>query len=272
MAAATGPFDLDRAMALDEAGADIISIDCAHAHNMHVVNFIETMKENIDAKLCVGNIATAEAAEDIVAKGADGLKVGIGPGSMCTTRIVAGVGVPQLTAESDVADVAKDYNIPVIADGGIRYSGDIAKAIGAGADLVMLGNALAGTYESPGEIVVMNGKKYKTYRGMGSMGAMTGGFGGGADRYFQEIKGPMKHTKLIPEGVEGAVPYKGTVSEVLFQLVGGLKASMGYCGAKDIETMKRVAKFTRITQSGIKESHPHDLLITNESPNYPTLE
>jgi len=272
VAAATGPFDLDRAMALDEAGADIISIDCAHAHNMHVVNFIETMKENIDAKLCVGNIATAEAAEDIVAKGADGLKVGIGPGSMCTTRIVAGVGVPQLTAVSDVADVAKDYNIPVIADGGIRYSGDIAKAIGAGADLVMLGNALAGTYESPGEIVVMNGKKYKTYRGMGSMGAMTGGFGGGADRYFQEIKGPMKHTKLIPEGVEGAVPYKGTVSEVLFQLVGGLKASMGYCGAKDIETMKRVAKFTRITQSGIKESHPHDLLITNESPNYPTLE
>ncbi len=272
VAAATGPFDLDRAIALDKAGADIISIDCAHAHNMDVVKFIKTMKENINADLCVGNIATREAAEDIIAQGADGLKVGIGPGSMCTTRIVAGVGVPQLTAISEVADVAKEHNIPIIADGGIRYSGDIAKAIGAGADLVMLGNALAGTYESPGEIVVMNGKKYKTYRGMGSMGAMTGGFGGGADRYFQEIKGPMKHTKLIPEGVEGAVPYKGSVSEVIFQMVGGLKASMGYCGAKDIPAMKEVARFTRITQSGIKESHPHDLLITNESPNYPTLD
>ena len=206
-------------MALDKAGADIISIDCAHAHNMDVVKFITTMKENISADLCVGNIATREAAEDIISKGADCLKVGIGPGSMCTTRIVAGVGVPQLTAVSDVADVASEHNVPVIADGGIRYSGDIAKAIGAGADLVMLGNALAGTYESPGEIVVMNGKKYKTYRGMGSMGAMTGGFGGGADRYFQEIKGHMKHTKLIPEGVEGAVPYKGSVSEVVFQMV-----------------------------------------------------
>ncbi|MDL2247098.1 IMP dehydrogenase, partial [Methanobrevibacter sp. OttesenSCG-928-K11] len=207
VAAATGPFDLDRAMALDQAGADIISVDCAHAHNMNVVKFTETIKDNIDAELCVGNIATAEAAEDLIARGVDGLKVGIGPGSMCTTRIVAGVGVPQLTAISDVADVASQHGVPVIADGGLRYSGDIAKAIGAGADAVMLGNLLAGSYESPGDVVVMNGKKYKQYRGMGSMGAMTGGFGGGADRYFQEIKGPMKHSKLVPEGVEGAVPY-----------------------------------------------------------------
>ncbi|MCC7554460.1 MAG: IMP dehydrogenase [Methanobacteriaceae archaeon] len=272
VAAATGPFDLDRAMALDEAGADIISVDCAHAHNMNVVKFAETMKDNIDADLCVGNIATAEAAEDLISRGVDGLKVGIGPGSMCTTRIVAGVGVPQLTAISDVADIASENNIPVIADGGLRYSGDIAKAIGAGADAVMLGNLLAGSYESPGDVVVMNGKKYKQYRGMGSMGAMTGGFGGGADRYFQEIKTNMKHSKLVPEGVEGAVPYKGTVNEIVFQLVGGLKASMGYCGAKDISEMKEKAEFVRITSSGIKESHPHDLLITNESPNYPFLD
>ena len=272
VAAAAGPFDLDRAMALDEVGADILAIDCAHAHNMNVVKFAKTMKDNIDADLIVGNIATSHAAEDLIAQGIDGLKVGIGPGSMCTTRIIAGVGVPQLTAISNVADIANEYDVPVIADGGLRYSGDIAKALGAGANIVMLGNLLAGTYESPGDVVVMNGRKYKQYRGMGSMGAMTGGFGGGADRYFQEIKGHMKHSKLVPEGVEGAVPYKGTVEEVVFQLVGGLKASMGYCGAKDIETMKKVAEFVRITSSGIKESHPHDLLITNESPNYPTLE
>jgi len=272
VAAAAGPFDVERAIALDKAGADIIAVDCAHAHNMNVVDFARTMKESIDADLILGNIATSEAAEDLIAQGVDGLKVGIGPGSMCTTRIIAGVGVPQLTAIANVANVASEYDIPVIADGGLRYSGDIAKAMAAGADLVMVGNLLAGTYESPGEVVVMNGKKYKQYRGMGSMGAMTGGFSGGADRYFQEIKGHMKHSKLVPEGVEGAVPYKGTTNEVVFQLVGGLKAAMGYCGAKDIETMKKVGRFVRITASGIKESHPHDLLITNESPNYPTLE
>lgn len=268
VAAASGPFDLDRAMALDQAGADIISIDCAHAHNMNVVKFTETIKDNIDAELCVGNIATAEAAQDLISMGVDTLKVGIGPGSMCTTRIVAGVGVPQLTAISEVADVAKDEGIPVIADGGIRYSGDIAKAIGAGADAVMLGNLLAASYEAPGDIVVMNGKQYKKYRGMGSMGAMTSEFDGGADRYFQGSKSKMNHTKYVPEGIEGAVPYKGTVSEILFQLVGGLKSSMGYCGAKDISDMHEKARFVRITSSGIKESHPHDLLITNESPNY----
>jgi len=272
VAAASGPFDLDRAMALDEAGADIISIDCAHAHNMNVVKYTQTIKDNIDAELCVGNIATAEAAEDLISMGVDALKVGIGPGSMCTTRIVAGVGVPQLTAISDVADVAKDTGIPVIADGGIRYSGDIAKAIGAGADAVMLGNLLAASYEAPGDVVVMNGKQYKKYRGMGSMGAMTSEFDGGADRYFQGSKSKMNHTKYVPEGIEGAVPYKGTVSEILFQLVGGLKSSMGYCGAKDIPDMQKKAKFVRITSSGIKESHPHDLLITNESPNYHTFD
>ena len=214
VAAACGPFDLDRAMALDEAGADIISIDCAHAHNMNVVKFAETIKDNIDADLCMGNIATREAAEDLIAHGADGLKVGIGPGSICTTRIVAGIGVPQLTAVSEVADVASEAGIPVIADGGLR----------------LLGNLLAGTLEAPGDIVTMNGRKYKTYRGMGSIGAMTGGSGGGADRYFQELdKGThMKHSKLVAEGVEGAVPYKGTVAEVVFQLVGGLKSSTGY--------------------------------------------
>ena len=272
VAAACGPFDLDRAMALDQAGADIISIDCAHAHNMNVVKFTQTIKDNIGAELCVGNIATAQAAQDLISMGVDAIKVGIGPGSMCTTRIVAGVGVPQLTAISDVADVACDEGIPVIADGGIRYSGDVAKAIGAGADAVMLGNLLAASLEAPGSIVVMNGKQYKKYRGMGSMGAMTSEFGGGADRYFQGSKSKMNHTKYVPEGIEGAVPYKGTVSEILFQLVGGLKSSMGYCGAKDNNAMKEKAQFVRITSSGIKESHPHDLLITNESPNYPTLD
>ena len=274
VAAACGPFDLDRAMALDQAGADIISIDCAHAHNMNVVKFAETIKDNIDADLCMGNIATREAAEDLIAHGADGLKVGIGPGSICTTRIVAGIGVPQVTAIADVADIASEAGVPVIADGGLRFSGDIAKAIGAGADVVMLGNLLAGTLEAPGDVVTMNGRKYKSYRGMGSIGAMTGGSGGGADRYFQELeKGThMKHSKLVAEGVEGVVPYKGTVAEVVFQLVGGLKSSMGYCGARDIPTMKEVARFVRITASGIKESHPHELMITNESPNYPTFE
>lgn len=270
VAAAAGPFDLERAMALDEAGADILAIDVAHAHNLNVVDAAKTIKDNIDADLIVGNIATAEAAEALIAKDIDGLKVGIGPGSICTTRIIAGVGVPQLTAVSQVADAAKDHDIPVIADGGLRFSGDVAKAIGVGADAVMLGSLLAGTYEAPGDVVIMNGRKFKQYRGMGSLGAMTGGVGAGTDRYFQEVKGPMKHSKLVPEGVEGVVPYKGPVNEVLFQLIGGLKSSMGYCGAKTIKDMKEKSKFIRITASGMTESHPHDLTITNESPNYPT--
>ena len=270
VAAATGPFDLERAMALDDAGADIIAIDVSHAHNLHVVDSVKKIKDNIDADLLVGNIATAEAAEALIAKEIDGLKVGIGPGSICTTRIIAGVGVPQLTAVSDVADVARESGVPVIADGGLRFSGDVAKAIAVGADAVMLGSLLAGTHEAPGDVVIMNGRKFKQYRGMGSLGAMTGGVGAGTDRYFQEVKGPMKHAKLVPEGIEGVVPYKGPVNEVLFQLIGGLKSSMGYCGAKDISAMKEKARFVKITASGMTESHPHDITITNESPNYPT--
>jgi len=270
VAAATGPFDLERAMALDDAGADIIAIDVSHAHNLHVVDAVKKIKDNIDADLLVGNIATAEAAEALIAKEIDGLKVGIGPGSICTTRIIAGVGVPQLTAVSDVADVARESGVPVIADGGLRFSGDVAKAIAVGADAVMLGSLLAGTHEAPGDVVIMNGRKFKQYRGMGSLGAMTGGVGAGTDRYFQEVKGPMKHAKLVPEGIEGVVPYKGLVNEVLFQLIGGLKSSMGYCGAKDIPAMKKKARFVKITASGMTESHPHDITITNESPNYPT--
>lgn len=270
VAAATGPFDLDRAIALDKAGADIITVDVAHAHKPDIIQSARKMKKNIDADLLVGNIATEEAAKDYVAADIDGVKVGIGPGSICTTRIISGVGVPQLTAISDVADVAKEYNLPVIGDGGIRYSGDLAKAIGVGADVVMLGSLLAGTTEAPGEVVIMNGRKFKQYRGMGSLGAMTAGSGAGTDRYFQEVKGPMKHAKLVPEGVEGVVPFKGAVTEILFQLLGGLKASMGYNGAGTVKEMQKLARFVRITSSGVTESHPHDLVITNESPNYPT--
>ncbi len=271
VAAATGPFDLERAIALDKAGADIIAVDVAHAHKPSIIKSAREMKENINADLLVGNIATGEAAEALIS-GADidGLKVGIGPGSICTTRIIAGVGVPQLTAISSVADIAKDHGVPVIGDGGLRFSGDVAKAIAVGADSVMVGSLLAGTTESPGDVVIMNGRKFKQYRGMGSLGAMTGGSGAGTDRYFQEVKGPMKHAKLVPEGVEGVVPFKGPASEVVFQLMGGLKASMGYCGAITIEEMWEKARFVRITSSGMTESHPHDLLITNESPNYPT--
>ncbi len=270
VAAATGPFDLERAVALDTAGADIIAVDVAHAHKPDIIRSARRINENINADLVMGNIATREAAEDIISGDVDGLKVGIGPGSICTTRIIAGVGVPQLTAISDVADLAKEYDLPVIGDGGLRYSGDLAKAIGVGADAVMLGSLLAGTHEAPGEVVIMNGRKYKQYRGMGSLGAMTGGAGAGTDRYFQEVKGPMKHAKLVPEGVEGVVPYKGATHEILFQLIGGLKASMGYTGADNIKEMQKRARFVRITSSGVTESHPHDLLITNESPNYPT--
>lgn len=270
VAAATGPFDLERAIALDNAGADIIAVDVAHAHKPSIIKSAKKMKDNIEADLLVGNIATREAAEALITGEVDGLKVGIGPGSICTTRIIAGVGVPQLTAISSVADVAKDHDVPVIGDGGLRYSGDMAKAIAVGADSVMVGSLLAGTSESPGDVVIMNGRKFKQYRGMGSLGAMTGGSGAGTDRYFQEVKGPMKHAKLVPEGVEGVVPFKGPATEVIFQLMGGLKASMGYSGAINIKEMWEKARFVRITSSGMTESHPHDLLITNESPNYPT--
>ncbi|MCS3900795.1 IMP dehydrogenase [Methanococcus voltae] len=273
VAAACGPNDFERAKALIEAKVDVIAIDCAHAHNMNVVENVRKFKELLTGtkvKLFVGNVATKEAAEDLIKAGADAIKVGIGPGSICTTRVVAGVGVPQLTAVAEVADVAKKYGIPVIADGGIKYSGDVAKAIAAGASAVMLGSLLAGTDEAPGQLITINGRKYKQYRGMGSLGAMCGSSGNVADRYFQKSDGAhMKHTKLVPEGIEGAVPYKGSVSDIIFQIAGGLRSSMGYCGSENIEEMHEKARFVIITQSGQKESHPHDVLITNEAPNYP---
>jgi len=258
--AAVGPFDIARAKELDKAEVDVLCIDTAHAHNMNVVRAVKKLKKEVSAELCVGNIATKEAAETLVSAGADAIKVGIGPGSICTTRVIAGVGVPQLTAISEVADAVSSHKIPVIADGGIRYSGDIAKALAAGADVVMIGNLLAGTDEAPGRLTIVEGRKYKQYRGMGSIGAMNKGGGG---RYFQE-----KTTKFVPEGIEGLVPYKGKAGDVLFQLIGGLRSSMGYVGAKNLQEFKKRAKFTSITHAATIESHPHDVLITDEAPNY----
>ncbi|AHL22916.1 MULTISPECIES: IMP dehydrogenase [Thermococcus] len=262
VAAAVGPFDLERAKALDRAGVDVIVIDTAHAHNLKAIKAMKEIRKAVDADLIVGNIANPKAVDDLTF--ADAVKVGIGPGSICTTRVVAGVGVPQVTAIALVADRASEYGLHVIADGGIRYSGDIVKAIAAGADAVMLGSLLAGTKEAPGKEVVINGRRYKQYRGMGSLGAM---MKGGAERYYQ--KGHMKTRKFVPEGVEGVVPYKGSVSDVLYQLVGGLRSGMGYVGARNIEELKEKGEFVIITQAGVKESHPHDILITNEAPNYP---
>ncbi|MBU2617258.1 MAG: IMP dehydrogenase, partial [Euryarchaeota archaeon] len=259
VAAAVGPFDVERAVALDKAGANVLMIDCAHAHNMNVVDSARMIKKKVKADVVVGNIATAEAAEELV-DFVDGIKVGVGPGSICITRVVAGVGVPQLTAIAEVADIASKHDIPVIADGGIRYSGDIAKAIAIGADVVMLGNLLAGTDEAPGRTITIKGRRYKQYRGMGSLGVMSGGES--VDRYLSK-------TKFVPEGVEGAIPYSGTVGDTLHQLVGGLRSSMGYVGAHSIEEMHKKARFIRITPSGYYESHPHDVLITDETPNYP---
>ncbi|AJC71862.1 inosine 5'-monophosphate dehydrogenase [Thermococcus guaymasensis DSM 11113] len=262
VAAAVGPFDLERARALDRAGADVIVVDTAHAHNLKAIRAMKEIRQAVDADLIIGNIANPKAVDDLTF--ADAVKVGIGPGSICTTRVVAGVGVPQVTAIALVADKASEYGLHVIADGGIRYSGDIVKAIAAGADAVMLGSLLAGTKEAPGKEVVINGRRYKQYRGMGSLGAM---MKGGAERYYQ--KGHMKTRKFVPEGVEGVVPYKGPVSEVLYQLVGGLRSGMGYVGARNIEELKEKGEFVIITQAGVRESHPHDILITNEAPNYP---
>jgi IMP dehydrogenase len=262
VAAAVGPFDLERAKALDRAGADVIVIDTAHAHNLKAIEAMKEIRNAVDADLIVGNIANPKAVDDLTF--ADAVKVGIGPGSICTTRVVAGVGVPQVTAIALVADRAQEYGLHVIADGGIRYSGDIVKAIAAGADAVMLGSLLAGTKEAPGKEVVINGRRYKQYRGMGSLGAM---MKGGAERYYQ--KGHMKTKKFVPEGVEGVVPYKGSVSDILYQLVGGLRSGMGYVGASSIAELKERGEFVIITQAGVKESHPHDIFITNEAPNYP---
>lgn len=252
---------LDRAKALIDAQVDVLVLDSAHGHSKNIVTCLKRVKEAFPhIPVIAGNIATAEAAEALIAAGADALKVGIGPGSICTTRVVAGIGVPQITAVYDVACAASKHNIPVIADGGIKYSGDIVKALAAGASVVMLGSLLAGCEEAPGEMEIYQGRSFKVYRGMGSLAAMQCG---SKDRYFQEGA-----RKLVPEGVEGRVPFKGAVSDTIFQLVGGIRSGMGYCGCPDIQTLHENAKFVRITGAGLKESHPHDIYITKEAPNY----
>ncbi|TXN35073.1 IMP dehydrogenase [Flagellimonas hymeniacidonis] len=266
VAAAIGvtPDAVDRAGALVNAGVDAIVIDTAHGHTKGVVNVLKEVKKAFPKlEVIVGNIATGEAAKYLVEAGADAVKVGIGPGSICTTRVVAGVGFPQFSAVLEVAAAIKGTGVPVIADGGIRYTGDIPKAIAAGADTVMLGSLLAGTKESPGETIIYEGRKFKSYRGMGSVEAMKEG---SKDRYFQDVEDDIK--KLVPEGIVGRVPYKGDLYESMHQFIGGLRAGMGYCGAKDIKTLKESGRFVKITFSGINESHPHDVTITKESPNY----
>ncbi|WP_452224351.1 IMP dehydrogenase [Lacinutrix chionoecetis] len=255
---------VERAEALVNAGVDAIIIDTAHGHTKGVVSVLKEVKSKFpELEVVVGNIATAEAAKYLVDAGADAVKVGIGPGSICTTRVVAGVGFPQFSAVLEVAEAIKGSGVPVIADGGIRYTGDIPKAIAAGADTVMLGSLLAGTKESPGETIIYEGRKFKSYRGMGSVEAMKQG---SKDRYFQDVEDDIK--KLVPEGIVGRVPYKGELVESIHQFIGGLRAGMGYCGAKDIATLKATGKFVKITASGINESHPHDVTITKEAPNY----
>ncbi|MFA6226509.1 MAG: IMP dehydrogenase [Methanoregula sp.] len=268
VAAAVGPFDFARAELLDQNGVDALVVDCAHGHNMKVVAAVKEIKGSVKADVIAGNIATSEAAEALVKAGVDGIKVGIGPGSICTTRIVAGTGVPQITAIAQVAEIAHPAGVPVIADGGIRYSGDVAKAIAAGADTVMMGSMFAGTDEAPGKVITIKGRRYKQYRGMGSLGVMSSGQS--SDRYFQ--KKDIGATKFVPEGVEGVTPYVGHVGEVMYQLVGGLKAAMGYTGSKTIAEMHTNAKFVRITNAGMTESHPHNILITDEAPNYRLFE
>jgi len=261
--AAVGPFEHDRAIAADEAEADIVFIDCAHAHNRNVVDSAREIKGDVEADVVVGNIGTSEAAEALV-DFADGLKVGIGPGSICTTRVVTGAGMPQITAISEVADVASQHGVPVIADGGIRYSGDAIKAIAAGADAVMLGSYFAGTDEAPGRVITMNGKRYKQYRGMGSVGAMKSG---GGERYLKDID-EEDDEDFVPEGVEAATPYKGALETELNQLVGGMQSGMGYVGAATLTEFKERAEFVRVSQAGQQEGHPHDVMITDEAPNY----
>jgi IMP dehydrogenase len=257
------PDLLDRVAALVKVGVDVISIDTAHGHSKGVIDALKSVKKNFpNLDVIVGNIATGEAAKALAEAGADAVKVGVGPGSICTTRIIAGVGMPQLTAVYEAAKALEGYGVPVIADGGIRFSGDIAKAIAAGASTVMIGSLLAGTDEAPGEMIILEGRKFKSYRGMGSLEAMEDG---SKDRYFQDAEDDIK--KLVPEGIVGRVPFKGSVTEIIYQMVGGLKAGMGYCGAANIETMQQ-AKFVKITSAGVKESHPHDVSISKEAPNY----
>jgi IMP dehydrogenase len=259
---AVGPFEDDRAVAADEAGADAVFVDCAHAHNRNVIDSAREMTDRVDADVVVGNVGTRRAAEALV-DFADGIKVGIGPGSICTTRVVTGAGMPQITAVAEVADVASRHDVPVIADGGVRYSGDAIKAVAAGADAVMLGSYFAGTDEAPGRVITMNGKRYKQYRGMGSVGAMRSG---GGDRYLKDD--PDEQEEYVPEGVEAATPYKGPLASELHQLVGGMRSGMGYVGAGTLPEFKRRAEFVRVSQAGQTEGHPHDVTITDEAPNY----
>jgi len=254
---------IERVAALEEAGVDAVVIDTAHGHHIGVLESLKKVKARFpDLEVVVGNIATAAAAKALVEAGADAIKVGIGPGSICTTRVIAGVGVPQLTAIYDVANAIKGSGVPVIADGGIRYSGDIVKALAAGANSIMAGSLFAGVEESPGETIIYNGRKYKSYRGMGSLEAMQQG---SKDRYFQDMEEDIR--KLVPEGIAARVPFKGSLNEVIFQMIGGLRAGMGYCGAADIRSLQK-AKFVRVTNAGVQESHPHDVTITREAPNY----
>ena len=252
---------LDRVKALVDAHVDAIALDTAHGHSAGVLAMVSKIRDLYPAlRIIAGNVATAQATQDLIRAGADVVKVGIGPGSICTTRVVAGIGVPQITAISDCAEAADKLGKSIIADGGVKYSGDVVKAIAAGASAVMIGSLFAGTDESPGAIEIYQGRSYKVYRGMGSLGAMAEG---SKDRYFQEDA-----KKLVPEGVEGRVPYKGVLSETVFQLMGGLRSGMGYCGTKDIQTLRKEAEFIRITSAGLIESHPHDISITKEAPNY----
>src|SRR6201995_4465398 len=255
---------LDRASALQQIGVDVVTLDSAHGHHIGVINALKTLKKNFkNLQVIAGNIGTAAGARALADAGADAVKVGIGPGSICTTRIVAGAGVPQITAVMEAASVLLPRKIPVIADGGIRYTGDMVKALAAGASAVMMGSVFAGVEESPGETIIYEGRKFKEYRGMGSIGAMTQG---SSDRYFQDVEDDIK--KLVPEGIEGRVAFKGSLSEVVQQYVGGLRAGMGYCGAKDIRTLQQQGQFIKITNAGMKESHAHDIEITKEAPNY----
>ncbi len=252
---------LDRVAALVEAGADVLCLDSAHGHSQNILNTVKRIKSLYpDVQLIAGNVATAEGTRALIEAGADCVKIGIGPGSICTTRVVAGIGVPQITAVYDAARVAAEYDVPIIADGGIKFSGDIAKAIAAGGNVVMLGSLLAGCEESPGDTEVYQGRQFKVYRGMGSLGAMACG---SKDRYFQQ-----NNKKLVPEGVEGRVPYKGPVADTIYQMMGGLRAGMGYCGCATIDELRTKAQFTQITAAGLRESHPHDIYITKEAPNY----
>jgi IMP dehydrogenase len=255
---------MERVKALKEAGVDFVTIDTAHGHSEGVLQMVERVKgEYPHLEVVAGNVATTQGTEDLILAGADAVKIGIGPGSICTTRVVAGVGVPQLTAVLQCAAAARKYDVPVIADGGIKQTGDIPKALAAGADTVMIGGLFAGVAESPGETVLYEGRKYKHYRGMGSLGAMKAG---SKDRYFQDAEDDLR--KLVPEGIEGRVPFKGDLAEIIYQMVGGLRAAMGYCGCADIEALHERAEFVRITGSGLRESHPHDVTITEEAPNY----